>query len=120
VDRRHDSRCVCVLLHVTSFYYQKAAVFIGFLVGFVCFLCVGNYKRALRALERQKQRRLSRLGGAAGESPKSSTTSGSVDLDSERQHLLAPARRRQVDNSSDMESLLFKVDDRQAANLLGV
>jgi hypothetical protein len=110
----------CVLLYVTSI-IKQAAVFIGFMVGFVCFLCVGNYKRALRALERQRQRRLSRLGGAAGESPKSSTTSGSVDLDTERQHLLAPSRRRQVDNSSsDMESLLFKVDDRQAANLLGV
>jgi hypothetical protein len=106
---------------------KQATIFVGFMVGFVCFLCIGNYKRALRALERQRQRRLSRPGGGAGvgaESPKSSSTSGSTDTDTERQHLLAPSssRRRQVDNNNNdmMESLLFQVDDRQAAHLLGV
>ena len=107
------------------------------MVGFVCVLCIGNYYRAKKALERQKQRRLARLansnGGGLGmngvvvDSPKSSTTSGS-DMETERQHLLAaaqPSRRRNNNNNnndmmSDNESLLFKVDDRQAANLLGV
>jgi len=35
-----------------------AVTFVGFLVGFVAVLCVGNYFRAKRAAERQRQRRL--------------------------------------------------------------
>ena len=106
------------------------------MVGFVCVLCVGNYYRANKASERQKQKRLARFSNGGGngvvDSPKSSTTSGSTDLETERQHLLAPttnntnrnqpSRRRNnhPDNMSDIESLLFQVDDGQAANLLGV
>ena len=103
-------------------------MFLGFIVGFVCVLCIGNFYRAKKASERQKQRRLARFSTVGGngivDSPKSSTTSGSTDLDTERQHLLAHSnpgvnRRRPVDNT-DTESLLFQVDDGQAANLLWV
>ena len=43
-----------------------AAIFVGFLTGFVAVLCIGNYFRAKRAMERQKQRRLARLAGGGG------------------------------------------------------
>lgn len=103
------------------------------MVGFVCVLCIGNYYRAKRASEKQKQRRLAKLSNIPGvvvdspKSSKSSTTSGS-DVDPERQHLLSrPAqqqnRRRNNNNNNhleDTESLLFQVNDGQAANLLGV
>ena len=36
-----------------------AVVFVGFLVGFISVLCIGNYYRAKRAMERQRERRLS-------------------------------------------------------------
>jgi len=111
------------------------------MVGFVCVLCIGNYYRAKRALERQRQKRQARLSlgnGYVVDSPKSSsTTSGSTSdhLETEKQHLLANFnpfsasnnRRRNNNNNqqqqdavSDVESLLFQVDDGQAANLLGV
>lgn len=35
--------------------------FVGFLVGFITVLCIGNYFRAKRAQERQRQRRLNKL-----------------------------------------------------------
>jgi len=35
-------------------------VFVGFMVGFVGVLCMGNYFRAKRAMERQRQRRMAR------------------------------------------------------------
>mmetsp|Transcript_15081 Transcript_15081/g.28833 ORF Transcript_15081/g.28833 Transcript_15081/m.28833 type:complete len:175 (-) Transcript_15081:1025-1549(-) len=35
-----------------------AIVFAGFLAGFILYLCVGNYQRAKRAMERQRKRRL--------------------------------------------------------------
>lgn len=38
-----------------------AVTFVGFLVGFIAVLCVGNYFRAKKAMERQRQRRLARL-----------------------------------------------------------
>jgi hypothetical protein len=49
-----------------------AAVLIGFLVGFVFVLCLGNYYRAKRAMERQRERRLrTQAGHAAMGSPHS-------------------------------------------------
>ncbi|CAB9497632.1 expressed unknown protein [Seminavis robusta] len=113
-----------------------AAIFLGFLVGFIVVLCVGNFYRAKRASERQRQRRLARMGQKNGgtnelvDSPKSSSTnsgSAAADVETERQHLLArlmPTSRRRnnhVDHDkSDTDSLLFQVNDAQAANLLGV
>mmetsp|Transcript_21610 Transcript_21610/g.45107 ORF Transcript_21610/g.45107 Transcript_21610/m.45107 type:complete len:82 (-) Transcript_21610:314-559(-) len=49
-----------------------AVLFVSFLVGFITVLCIGNYFRAKRAQERQRQRRLAKLasypeaGGATG------------------------------------------------------
>eukprot|EP00934_Nitzschia_sp_Nitz4_P009003 Nitzschia sp. Nitz4//scaffold56_size114212//40843//41213//NITZ4_003942-RA/size114212-processed-gene-0.60-mRNA-1//-1//CDS//3329554682//8993//frame0 len=40
------------------------ACFFVFLVGFITVLCVGNYCRAKRAQERQRQRRLAKLAAA--------------------------------------------------------
>lgn len=37
-----------------------AVIFVGFLVGFITVLCIGNYFRAKRAQERQRQRRLAK------------------------------------------------------------
>mmetsp|Transcript_59234 Transcript_59234/g.70677 ORF Transcript_59234/g.70677 Transcript_59234/m.70677 type:complete len:125 (+) Transcript_59234:158-532(+) len=42
-----------------------AVMFVGFLVGFITVLCIGNYFRAKRAQERQRQRRLAKLAAAA-------------------------------------------------------
>jgi hypothetical protein len=53
-----------------------AVTFVGFLTGFVLVLCIGNYYRAKKAMERQKQRRLAKLSGINGlESPRSQTSS---------------------------------------------
>ena len=43
-----------------------AVVFVCFMVGFISVLCIGNYYRAKKAMERQRQRRLARLAGNAG------------------------------------------------------
>lgn len=48
------------------FLSTKAVCFVVFLVGFITVLCIGNYFRAKRAQERQRQRRLSKLAGANG------------------------------------------------------
>lgn len=37
---------------------MQAIIFAGFLAGFIFYLCVGNYQRAKRAMDRQKQRRI--------------------------------------------------------------
>ena len=41
--------------------FQQAVLFVTFLVGFITVLCIGNYLRAMRAQERQKQRRDAKL-----------------------------------------------------------
>ena len=46
-------QCLAVLL--------QAICFVTFLVGFITVLCIGNYFRAKRAQERQRQRRLAKL-----------------------------------------------------------
>jgi type II secretory pathway pseudopilin PulG len=43
-----------------------AVICVCFLLGFVAVLCIGNYYRAKRAMERQRQRRLARLSGQSG------------------------------------------------------
>jgi hypothetical protein len=94
--------------------------FVGFLTGFVAVLCIGNYYRALRAMERQKQKRIARLSGHAGngivgaESPGSTTSSSHVS--DEQQRLTSPnnvqmgggPRRRMEDNTG---SLLLDLND---------
>ena len=87
-------------------------------------LCIGNYYRAKRAMERQKQKRLARLSGRSGngvigmDSPSGSTASS--HMSEEKQQLLGnmgqnatmkqqTARRRNMDENG--ESLLLDVDD---------
>jgi hypothetical protein len=90
-----------------------ATIFVSFLVGFVGVLCVGNYFRAKRAMERQKQRRLARLSEGGGNgivgSPKSYySTSTTSSGGNEQMHLLSrplpdvSSRRRVVDDSGDL------------------
>ena len=45
---------------IMDFLNVKAVCFVGFLVGFITVLCIGNYFRAKRAQERQRQRRLAK------------------------------------------------------------
>jgi hypothetical protein len=47
---------------------MKAVCFVIFLVGFIAVLCIGNYFRAKRAQERQRQRRLAKLAGTSNAS----------------------------------------------------
>lgn len=42
----------------------QAICFVVFLVGFITVLCIGNYFRAKRAQERQRQRRLAKLAAS--------------------------------------------------------
>ena len=44
--------------------FEKAICFVCFLVGFITVLCIGNYFRAKRAQERQRQRRLAKLAAS--------------------------------------------------------
>ena len=95
--------------------------FVGFLTGFVAVLCIGNYYRAKRAMERQKQKRIARLSGNAGngiigaESP-GGGSSASSNISDEQQRLLgggnnnvnmmmmnnSAGRRRRNDNSENL------------------
>lgn len=43
---------------------SQAVCFVVFLVGFITVLCIGNYFRAKRAQERQRQRRLAKLAAS--------------------------------------------------------
>jgi len=106
-----------------------AAIIVGFLTGFVAVLCIGNYFRAKKAMERQRQRRLARLsnGGNAGEetvsftaSPahSSSATSGgsSTFTGDERKHLLAKSSdipRRRINNNEAPDMLLFPPEQQE-------
>lgn len=50
------------------FPFLQAICFVVFLVGFITVLCIGNYFRAKRAQERQRQRRLAKLTGPSNAS----------------------------------------------------
>jgi hypothetical protein len=52
------------LTHICRFVSLQAICFVAFLVGFITVLCIGNYFRAKRAQERQRQRRLAKLAAA--------------------------------------------------------
>lgn len=106
-----------------------AAVFVGFLTGFVAVLCIGNYFRAKRAMERQRQRRLARLSNGGNgfiDSPKSTyssgTSGGSTRSEGEHQLLLhktpdLPRRRNMEEEGTD---LLLMNENRTVANLMSV
>jgi hypothetical protein len=63
---------------------KQAICFTAFLVGFITVLCIGNYFRAKRAQDRQRQRRLAKLaddanfgtavGGGGGAATAAATT----------------------------------------------
>lgn len=68
-----------------------AVVFVGFLTGFVAVLCIGNYYRAKRVMERQRLRRLSRQSGGVSDSPRSlhssaTTSAGSIQYHHQDEH----------------------------------
>ena len=126
-----------------------AVIFIGFLTGFVAVMCIGNYVRAKRAMERQRQRRLAHRLGQGGDesdfyvdgneeytaSPRSnpSSASGGSSVD-EHMHLLAgrpsngrrqripelPRRRVAVEEQQMMGDLLLSESTRQAVNVMSV
>ena len=52
-------------LRTLLFITTKAICFVVFLVGFITVLCIGNYFRAKRAQERQRQRRLAKLAASS-------------------------------------------------------
>ena len=53
----HDVNFIYFCIHVHTTVFLQAVLFVAFLVGFITVLCIGNYFRAKRAQERQKQRR---------------------------------------------------------------
>ena len=60
----HTNGCFSFLVLYILFgvsHKQKAICFTAFLVGFITVLCIGNYFRAKRAQDRQRQRRLAKL-----------------------------------------------------------
>ena len=62
-----------------SLIYKQAICFSAFLVGFITVLCIGNYFRAKRAQDRQRQRRLAKLADDSnfiGSDPYNITASG--------------------------------------------
>lgn len=94
-----------------------AAIFVGFLIGFVAVLCIGNYFRAKRAMERQRQRRLAHL-----DSPRSnySSSGASSTNGGEQQMLMA---RQQTDGRrkrGDEDLLVFNENSRPTMNLIRV
>lgn len=52
------------LCYFTIAIKTQAVAFVVFLVGFITVLCIGNYFRAKRAQERQRQRRMAKLASA--------------------------------------------------------
>ena len=63
----HSLRCDCLF---------QAICFVAFLVGFILVLCIGNYYRAKRAAERQRQRRLTKLSESNAGKPERSSFFG--------------------------------------------
>ena len=100
-----------------------AVTFLGFLTGFVAVLCIGNYYRAKRAMEKQKQRRLARLTGNAGNGVMGVESPGSYDSTAsshdEQQHLLTGGMRQHETRrrNFDQEDLLLDIDSGPRPNL---
>jgi hypothetical protein len=108
-----------------------ATIVTCFLIGFVAVLCIGNYYRAKKAMERHRQRRLARLshgaGGSVGVSKDdklvdgspgsnySAATSGGSMTANEREHLLArpPELPRRRNNNINDDLLLFSNENDQ-------
>jgi hypothetical protein len=100
-----------------------ATVVVCFLTGFVAVLCIGNYYRAKKAMERHRQRRLARLSQGVGYpgdldqvadgSPGSNYSNATSGGSNERQHLLArpPELPRRRNNNINDDLLLFSNDN---------
>jgi len=85
------------LLLTLSFLFFQAIVFAGFLAGFIFYLCIGNYQRAKRAMDRQRKRRIEleedkRALGFNGDSSPRSITGSNVGNGS----------RRRIDKNNNM------------------
>lgn len=111
-----------------------AVTFVCFLLGFVAVLCIGNYYRAKRAMERQRQRRLALLSSHGGngvvgaESPRSTISGASSAHSEEQKQLLGSAagrgggmypgepRRRNIEEGGD----LLNLNDRTTANVRAI
>mmetsp|Transcript_7814 Transcript_7814/g.10455 ORF Transcript_7814/g.10455 Transcript_7814/m.10455 type:complete len:182 (-) Transcript_7814:611-1156(-) len=88
-----------------------AATFLGFITGFVAVLCIGNYFRAKRAMERQKQRRLANIAARNGngqggipDSPRSQYSGSSSQYSdrNEQQQLLGGKSRSQISHRHNL------------------
>mmetsp|Transcript_29535 Transcript_29535/g.48734 ORF Transcript_29535/g.48734 Transcript_29535/m.48734 type:complete len:109 (+) Transcript_29535:184-510(+) len=92
-----------------------AVIFVGFLTGFVVVLCIGNYYRAKKAMERQRQRRFAKLAGRAGngviDSPRS--YSSSSEYSDEKASLLKRTPRNGQHQPPIAEDLLLHVEDQR-------
>ncbi len=99
-----------------------AAIFVGFLTGFVAVLCIGNYFRAKRAMERQRQRRLAHLAaGGTFDSPRSNySSSGASSNGGEQQMLLTRQQMEGRRKRGDEDLLIFNENSRPAMNLIRV
>jgi hypothetical protein len=70
IDAYQCDYCTYYIIDAPSltffFVVLQAVAFVTFLVGFITVLCIGNYFRAKRAQERQRQRRLAKLAANNG------------------------------------------------------
>jgi hypothetical protein len=64
-----------------EFNISQAVAFVIFLVGFITVLCIGNYFRAKRAQERQRQRRETKMA-ASGQSAYGNGSPGNYEAPS--------------------------------------
>lgn len=100
-----------------------AAIFIGFLTGFVAVLCIGNYFRGKRAVERQRQRRLAHLAaGHSIDSPRSnySSSGASSTNGGEQQMLLTRQHNDHRRKSREGEEFIISENPSHSINLLRV
>ena len=101
-----------------------AAIFVGFLTGFVAVLCIGNYFRAKRAMEKQRQRRLAHLaaGHSTMDSPRSnySSSGASSTNGGEQQMLITTQQMEGRRRRGDEDLLIFSENSRPTMNLIRV
>jgi hypothetical protein len=111
-----------------------ATIFVCFLIGFVAVLCIGNFFRAMRAMERQRQKRLARLSNGGGNgivgvdrlpstSPRSFVSSSTRS--SEEIHLLSATaklpelpRRRPIDDAFSPDLIQLDTRETSRTNIL--
>ena len=105
-----------------------AVILGGFLVGFILVLCVGNYYRAKRAMERQRQKRLARFSNGGGNGVVDSSPHSAASNKSEEQAYLlgsSDVTRRRGNTNAMMpfvqEDLLLQENEPDTkANVMSV